>query len=244
MWSSINETMARRYWPNGNALGGHVRFGQRPAEVIGIAADARYNSLNEGPIAQIYLPLDQNSVGTVALLVRVTGDPGGALNGIREAIRTFDPNLPIYNARTMTEHMQTAVFAQRMAANLLGALGVLALLLAAIGLYGVMAYAVSQRTQEMGIRLALGASPGALLGMVVTQGMRLTVIGLGIGLTLALAAFGSSGAMRTLLPGISPLDPLTFIGVPLILASIAALAAWIPARRAGRVDPLVALRYE
>jgi predicted permease len=240
----INETMSRRYWPNGGALGGHVRFGQRPAEVIGIAADSRYNALNEGPLPQIYLPLEQNNVGTVALLVRVNSDPAAALNGIRDAIRTLDPNLPIYNARTMTEHMQTAVFAQRMAADLLGALGVLALLLAAIGLYGVMAYAVSQRTQEMGIRLALGASPGALLGMVVKQGMRLTIVGLAIGLTLALAAFGSIGAMRTLLPGISPLDPITFVGVPVILASIAALAAWIPARRAGKVDPLVALRYE
>jgi predicted permease len=240
----VNETMARRYWPNGGALGGHVRFGQRPAEVIGIAADARYNALNEGPLPQIYLPLEQNNISTVALLVRVNGDPAAGLNGIRDAIRALDPNLPIYNARTMTEHMQTAVFAQRMAADLLGALGVLALLLSSIGLYGVMAYTVSQRTQEMGIRLALGASPGALLSMVVGQGMRLTVIGLLIGLTLALAAFGSVGAMRRLLPGISPLDPATFVAVPVILASIAALAAWIPARRAGKVDPLVALRYE
>lgn len=240
----INETMARRYWPNGNALGGHVRFGRQPAEVIGISADARYNSLNEGPTPQIYFPLDQNNTSTVSLLVRVSGDPAAALNGIRQTIRGLDPNLPLYNIRTMMEHMGAAVFAQRMAANLLGALGVLALLLASIGLYSVMAYAVSQRTQEMGIRLALGASPRALLGMVVGQGMRLTIIGLAIGLALALAAFGSIGAMRTLLPGISPLDPITFVTVPLILAAVAALAAWIPARRAGKVDPLVALRYE
>ena len=112
--------------------------------------------------------------------------------------------------------MQGAVFAQRMAANLLGAMGVLALLLAAIGLYGVMAYAVSQRTQEMGIRLALGASPSSLLNMIVGQGMKLTTIGLVIGLALALGAFGSIGAVRTLLPGISPLDPITFIAVPSI----------------------------
>ncbi|MGH9386548.1 MAG: ADOP family duplicated permease [Vicinamibacterales bacterium] len=240
----INETMARRYWPNGKALGGHVRFGPRPAEVIGIAADARYSNLNEPPTPQIYLPLDQNNVSTVSLLVRATGDPAGALNGIRDVIRALDPNLPLYNVRTLNEHMQTAVFAQRMAADLLGALGVLALLLAAIGLYGVTAYAVSQRMQEMGIRLALGASPGALLSMVVGQGMRLTIVGLVIGLAIALAAFGSMGAVRTLLPGISPLDPFTFAAVPLVLAAIAALAAWIPARRAGRVDPLTALRYE
>ena len=125
--------------------------------------------------------------------------------------------------------MQVAVFAQRMAANLLGAMGVLALLLAAIGLYGVMAYAVSQRTQEMGIRLALGASPSSLLNMIVGQGMKLTAIGLAIGLVLALGAFGSIGAVRTLLPGISPLDPITFIAVPIVLALIALLATWIPA---------------
>ena len=119
--------------------------------------------------------------------------------------------LPVYDARTLNEHMQIAVFAQRMAANLLGAMGVLALLLAAIGLYGVMAYAVSQRTQELGIRLALGASPGSLLSMIVGQGMKLTTIGLAIGLALALGAFGSIGAVRSLLPGISPLDPITFV---------------------------------
>ncbi|MDO8679640.1 MAG: FtsX-like permease family protein, partial [Acidobacteriota bacterium] len=119
-------------------------------------------------------------------------------------------------------------------------MGALALLLAAIGLYGVMAYAVSQRTQEMGIRLALGASPGSLLGMVVGQGMMLAAIGLAIGLVIALGAFGSIGSMRSLLPGISPLDPITFISVPIVLGLIALLASWIPARRAGRVDPLVA----
>jgi putative ABC transport system permease protein len=144
----------------------------------------------------------------------------------------------------MNEHLQGAVFAQEMAADLLGAMGVLALLLAAIGLYGVMAYAVSQRTQELGIRLALGASPGSLLTMVVRQGMTLTTIGLIVGLALALGAFGSIGAVRTLLPGISPLDPITFVAVPLVLALIALLASWLPGRRAGKVDPMIALRYE
>ncbi|OFW41756.1 MAG: hypothetical protein A3J29_01435 [Acidobacteria bacterium RIFCSPLOWO2_12_FULL_67_14b] len=210
----INESMARRYWPQGNALGGRVRIGPNQSEVIGIAADAKYNSISERPTPQIYLPL------------------------------ALDPNLPVFDARTVTEHLQTAVFAQRMAANLLGAMGVLALLLAAIGLYGVMAYAVSQRTQEMGIRLALGASPGSLLGMIVGQGMKLAVVGLAIGLVIAAGAFGSIGAMRSLLPGISPLDPITFVAVPAVLGLIALAASWIPARRAGRVDPLVALRYE
>jgi len=240
----INESMAKRYWPNGHALGGRVRLGQNWAEVVGIAADAKYNSISERPTPQIYLSLARNDVSTLRLVVRTAADPGPVVADVRNAIRAIDPNLPIYDARTVTEHMQTAVFAQRMAADLLGAMGALALLLAAIGLYGVMAYAVSQRTQEMGIRLALGASPGSLLGMVVGQGMRLAAIGLAIGLVIALGAFGSIGAMRSLLPGISPLDPITFIAVPILLGLIALLASWIPARRAGRVDPLVALRYE
>jgi ABC-type antimicrobial peptide transport system permease subunit len=176
--------------------------------------------------------------------VRTSGHPSPLVADVRNAIRTLDASLPVYDARTMNEHMQVAVFAQRMAADLLGAMGVLAVLLAAIGLYGVMAYAVSQRTQEMGIRLALGASPSALLSMVVRQGMKLTIVGIAIGLAVALGAFGSIGAVRTLLPGISPLDPITFIAVPLLLAAIALLATFIPARRAGRVDPVVALRVD
>lgn len=240
----INEAMARRYWPDGNALGGRVRFGPNAAEVVGIVADTKYSSINERPLPQLFLPMSRNEVSTLRLFARVTGNPGPLVAEVRNAIRALDPTLPVYDARTVSEHMQVAVFAQRMAANLLGAMGVLALLLAAIGLYGVMAYAVSQRTQEMGIRLALGASPSSLLNMIVGQGMKLTTIGLVIGLALALAAFGSIGAVRTLLPGISPMDPVTFIAVPLGLALIALLATWIPGRRAGRVDPLVALRVD
>ena len=240
----INEAMARRYWPQGNALGGIIRLGQNSAEVIGIAADSKYNSINERPLPQLFFPMSRSEASTLRLFVKTSGDPGPLVAEVRGAIRGIDASLPVFDARTLNEHLQVAVFAQRMAANLLGAMGVLALLLAAIGLYGVMAYAVSQRTQELAVRLALGASPGSLLGMVVRQGMTLTLIGLAIGLALALGAFGSIGAARALLPGISPLDPITFITVPLMLGLIALLASWIPGRRAGRVDPLVALRYE
>jgi macrolide transport system ATP-binding/permease protein len=240
----INESMARRYWPDGNALGKIVRFGPNANEVIGIVADSKYSSINERPLAQLFIPMARSEVSTLRLFVRTNGEPAPLVADVRNAIRTLDPTLPVFDARTLNEHMQIAVFAQRMAANLLGAMGVLALLLAAIGLYGVMAYAVSQRTQEMGIRLALGASPSSLLNMMVGQGMKLTMVGLVIGLSLALAAFGSIGAVRTLLPGISPLDPITFISVPVLLAAIALLASWIPARKAGKVDPLVALRVD
>ena len=240
----INEAMARRYWPKGGALGGQIRSGKALLQVIGVVADSKYSSINERPLPQLFFPLARGEASTLRLFVRTDGDPGPMVAEVRNAIRAIDAALPLYDARTLSEHMQVAVFAQRMAANLLGAMGVLALLLASIGLYGVMAYAVTQRTQELGIRLALGASPGSLLSMIVGQGMRLTTIGLGIGLIVALGAFGSIGAVRTLLPGISPLDPLTFISVPIVLGSIALLASWIPARRAGRVDPLVALRYQ
>ena len=241
----INDAMAKRYWPNGNAIGGQVRIGPKNVyEVIGVTADMKYAAINERPRPQLFLSMAHNNVSTSRMVLRTTGDPGPMVASVRDAIRALDPNLPLYDLRTITEHMKTAVFAQRLAANLLGAMGVLALLLASIGLYGVMAYAVSQRTQEMGIRLALGASPGALLSMVVKQGMGLTSIGLIIGLAVALGAFGSVGAVRTLLPGISPLDPITFVAVPVVLAAIACLASWIPARRAGKVDPIVALRYE
>ena len=240
----INETMAKRYWPEGKALGGKIRLGQNLAEVIGIVADSKYSSINERPLAQLFFPMSRSETSTLRLFVKTAGDPAPLVAQVRNAIRGIDATLPVYDARTLNEHMQIAVFAQRMAANLLGAMGVLALLLAAIGLYGVMAYAVSQRTQELGIRLALGASPGSLLGMIVGQGMKLTVIGLAIGLAIALGAFGSIGAVRSLLPGISPMDPITFVTVPIVLGSIALLASWIPGRRAGKVDPLVALRYE
>jgi len=240
----INETMAKRYWPEGKALGGKIRLGQNLAEVIGIVADSKYSSINERPLAQLFFPMSRSETSTLRLFVKTAGDPAPLVAEVRNAIRGIDATLPVYDARTLNEHMQIAVFAQRMAANLLGAMGVLALLLAAIGLYGVMAYAVGQRTQELGIRLALGASPGSLLGMIVGQGMKLTVIGLAIGLAIALGAFGSIGAVRSLLPGISPMDPITFVTVPIVLGSIALLASWIPGRRAGKVDPLVALRYE
>ena len=240
----VNEAMVKRYWPKGNALGSHVRFGQNSAEVIGIVADSKYSSINERPLPQLFMPLARAELGTLRLFVRTEGAPGPTVADVRSAIHGVDASLPVYDARTLGEHMQVAVFAQKMAANLLGAMGVLALLLAAIGLYGVMAYAVSQRTQELGIRLVLGASPGSLLNMIVGQGMKLTITGLGIGLVLALAAFGSIGAVRSLLPGISPLDPITFVAVPIVLGMIALLASWIPGRRAGKVDPLVALRYE
>jgi predicted permease len=237
----VNETMAKQYWAGRDALGGRVRIGKENYQVVGIARDIKYVQINEAPMPYMYLALDQNFASQAVLHVRSASEPAGVLRAVRDIVRSLDSNLPIYDARTVTEHMRTAVFAQRMGANLLGAMGVLAVVLAAVGLYGVIAYAVSQRTQEMGIRLALGAAPGDLLRMVMRQGMMITGVGLVIGLALAFAA---TGFMRSMLPGIAPRDPVTFVAVPLFLIAIAMVAAVIPARRAGAVDPVVALRYE
>ena len=237
----VNETMARRYWAGREAIGGRVRLGKTDYQVVGVARDIKYSTLAERPQPHMYLALEQNFTSAVVLHVRSAGAPGAVLSSLRDLIRGLDANLPIYDARTLEEHLGTAVFAQRMGANLLGVMGVLALVLASVGLYGVIAYAVSQRTQEMGIRLALGAAPRDLLAMIVGQGMRLTAVGVVIGLALA---YTMAGFMGSLLPGITPRDPVTFIGVPLLLVLIALVAAVIPARRAGAVDPVNALRYQ
>jgi predicted permease len=237
----VNETMAARYWQGRQALGGRIRLGGEDHQVVGIARDIKYAQIAEPPQPYMYLALDQEYVSNVVLHLRSAAAPGPMLAAVRDVVRGLDRNLPIFDARTVEEHMQSAVFAQRMGANLLGAMGVLALVLAAVGLYGVIAYAVSQRTREMGIRLALGAAPRDLLQMVLRQGLVLTASGLAVGLALALAAVGFMGS---LLPGIAPRDPFTFVAVPLLLILIAAIAALIPARRAGAIDPTVALRCE
>jgi predicted permease len=237
----VNETMARRFWPGREALGGRVQIGKENFTVVGIARDIKYGQLNETPIPYMYFSLDQSFSSQIVLHVRSSAPPATVLGAIRDVVRTLDGNLPLYDSRTLEEHMRSAVFAQRMGANLLGVMGALAVILAAVGLYGVIAYAVSQRTQELGIRLALGAAPGDLLTMVLRQGVVITSIGLAIGLVLAL---GVTGFMQSMLPGITPRDPVTFIGVPTMLMAVAAIAALIPARRAGAVDPVVALRYQ
>jgi predicted permease len=237
----VNETMANMYWRGRDPIGARVRTGGEDYRVVGIAKDIKYQQIAERPRPFMYLPLDQYYTSSVVMHVRTRGEPGAMLAAVRDAVRSVDPNLPLFDARTLNEHLKAAVFAQTMGANLLGAMGMLALLLAAVGLYGVIAYAVSQRTQEMGIRLALGAAPRDLLRMIVRQGLTLTAVGLGIGLALA---FAVTGVMTSLLPGITPRDPLTFIAVPAVLLAVAAGAALIPARRAGSTDPVVALRYQ
>jgi ABC-type antimicrobial peptide transport system permease subunit len=210
-------------------------------QVIGIAQNGKYAGLNEDPKSFVYQPLWQSYTGSTNLLVRAEADPQRLIASIRGELRQLDPHLPISSAKTMVDHMAMPLLPARVAASLFGSFGMLALALAAIGLYGVMSFSVSKRTREIGIRMALGARSGDVLKMIVGQGMTLTVIGVLIGLLLA---FGSTRLMKSLLFGVSPTDPLTFIVIALLLSLVALLACWLPARRASKTDPMNALRCE
>jgi macrolide transport system ATP-binding/permease protein len=240
----VNETFARRFFPGRDAIGRRFNFSgpDKPYwEIIGVAADGKYNSLSEDPKAAFYRPLLRDYSTSATLVARTFGGPQAALAALRSELERLDPTLPLYNVQTMSEHMNVPLFPFRMAATVLGSFGILAIVLAAIGIYGVMSYVVAGRTREIGVRIALGAARRDVLLLIVRQGMTLAVIGLGIGL---LIAFGVAQLLAKLLFGVSPADPLTFAGVCVLLGLVAALACYVPARRATRVDPLVALRYE
>src|SRR4030095_9536241 len=189
----------------------------------------------------IYLPLAQNPSSRLTLIVRTVGDPAAMTAALRSEIQNLDRNLPVYDIKTLTEHISEALSQERLIATLLGIFGLLALLLAAVGIYGLMSYSVTQRTREIGVRMALGARSRDVLSLIVTRGLILTSIGIGIGLAAAIALTRLAGG---LLFGISATDPMTFVVVPLILAGVALGACPCPARRATKVDPMVALRYE
>jgi macrolide transport system ATP-binding/permease protein len=232
----VNQTLAERLWPGESALGKRLTVGGgRPREVVGVARGGLYRSLGESPKPFLYFPLEQAYDSGVVLLVRTSGDPLEAVSGVRGAIRSLDPLLPVYGVKTLKEHMTWALWGTRMAASLSLSFGLLALLLAASGLYSVMAYTVSRRTHEIGIRMALGAQGRDVLRLVAAQGMRLALAGVVVGL---LAAFAVTRILSSILYGVSATDAGTFAAIT------ALLACYLPARRATKVDPMVALRYE
>jgi len=240
----INETFARRFFPGREAIGRRFNFDgpDKPYwEVIGVAADGKYNSLGEDPKAAFYRPLLRDYSTNATLVARTAGDSNSALAALRGELLRMDSALPLYNVQTLSEHMNVPLFPFRMAATVLGSFGVLAIVLAAIGIYGVMSYVVASRTREIGVRIAVGAGKRDVLILIIKQGMTLAIIGLGSGL---LIAFGVAQLMAKLLFGVSPVDLVTFAGVTLLLGLVAVVACYIPARRAMKVDPLVALRYE
>jgi predicted permease len=240
----VNETFARRFWSGQSALG--KRFSNAGSagpwiEVVGVIQDGKYFSLNEDATPFVYTNMLPSIGGSVTLVARTTGEPQSAMAAIRREFQQLDATAPLYNVRTMVEHMGIPLFPARVAATLLVGFGLLALTLAAIGIFGVMSYAVTQRTREIGIRIALGAQAGGILKLVVGQGSKLTALGLIIGLAVA---FAGTRLMSGFLYGVSALDVVTFAGVSLLLALVALLACYIPARRAMKVDPIVALRRE
>ena len=233
----INEVMARRYWPGQDAVGKRTSRG----DVVGVVRNTRERGLIAEPRPTIYVPLQQSYVAQLTLHVRSATDPDSMVATVRREVQALDPTLPLFNVRTLAEQRDGSLHTERIAAALLALFGAIALILAAVGLYGVLSYSVTARTREMGIRLAQGAQPRDLLTLVVGQGMRLTVIGLGVGVG---GAFALTRLISRLLFGVTPTDPVTFVVVPLILAGVALAACWIPARRATRMDPLVALRHD
>ena len=210
-------------------------------EVVGIASDVKAAGLNAGAEPAYYVPSTQAPLQDMTILVRTQGDPATLVSAIRSSVWAIDPNQPVSNINTLEKLVNESIAQPRLNMMLMGLFGVLALLLAAVGIYGLLSYAVTQRTQEIGIRMALGAQVGDVLAMILRQGMTLAVIGIGLGLVGALAL---TRLMRGLLFGVGPTDATTFILVSGVLITVGLIACYLPARRAARVDPLVALRYE
>jgi macrolide transport system ATP-binding/permease protein len=240
----VNETFARRLFPGEDAVGKRIAFrgDEGPwVEIVGVAGDGKYWTIGEAPELFVYSPLAQSYNSTVTLVARTEGDPHALAQALNAEVRALDPTLPVFDVKTMAEHMGVSLFPARVAATLLGAFGLLALLLAGIGVYGVVSYAAAQRTREIGVRMALGAQARDVLRLVAGRGMLLVTVGVLLGLAGALAL---TRFMEGLLYGVSATDPLTFALVVALLLGVALLACLVPARRATKVDPTVALRYE
>lgn len=240
----INQHMAEMLWPGESAVGKRILIGtdsKDPIEVVGVVKTGKYRNLAEDPKPYFYYPMTQRRPAMMALVMRTNVDSRSLAGAIRKEVQNIDRSVPIASVKTMTEHLTYALWAPNMAASFSLAFGVLAILLSAVGLYSVMAYVVSQRTREVGIRMALGANRADVLKMITVQGMRLAVIGVVIGLLLSL---GLARALSSLLIGISGYDVTTFVVVSSLLVLVAFIACYLPARRATKIDPLTALRYE
>ena len=253
----INETLAKKQWPSEDPIGKRVTMDDQRSSsaprwltVVGVIKDVKQDSWVETPDNEIYLPFAQSRdfyAGTagqftsMTMVVRTTVSPLNLVTGAKDAVNSLDGNVPVSGVVSMDQVVTDTLWQQRFNLQLIGLFAGVAMLLAAIGLYGVMSYSVTQRTHEVGLRMALGAEGRDVIKLMVGQGMKLALAGVGIGL---LAAFGLTRLMEKLLFGVSTTDPLTFAGIALLLTLIALLACWIPARRAAKVDPMVALRCE
>jgi len=243
----VSQRLAQRLWPDQNALGKRIEWpswegaSRPPLEIIGVSADARYRSLIADPPLLLYLPESQNYNGTPTLVIRALANSAGILPAVRSAVASLDPNLPIFGLKTMSEHVGDSLWQPRMAAGILGSFSSLALVLAAVGLYAVVAQWMGQRTREIGIRMALGAKPRDMMRLVFGYGIGVALAGIVAGI------FVASGVARFVsaqLFGTSSTDALTMALIAVLLMLVTLAACYIPARRAMRVDPMVALRHE
>ena len=240
----LNQTLAKKLFSAEDVVGRHLRMGrQQPVdvEIVGVACDGKYDDVTETPQPYLYLPLTQDSQPELTLIVDTAGDPGALLPVVWKALREVGPNIVILTAQTLTDHMRLGTYMNRMEAWLSASLGALALLLTAVGLFGVTAYTVSRRTHEIGIRMALGALRGTVFTSVLKDGLKLALAGMVLGTGLAVLL---GRAMNNLLYGVKPLDPVTLLGVIAVVLATSVAALVAPARRALRVNPVEALREE
>jgi predicted permease len=239
----VNQAFVDRYWPGEDALGKQVTDGGDRFTIVGIARNAKYRLLTSPTEPVIYLPIYQAYSPThdTTIHLRTTGDPRTMASSVKETIHQLNPELPLFNVNPLSVTMQLGTLFGRVAATFAGSFGLLAMLLAAVGIYGVVAYTTRQRAREIGIRMALGAEKGGIYSLVLGQGFRLTLAGLVVGTALGLAF---TRLLKAQLFGVSETDAITFASVGLLLAVVALVACHIPARRATRVDPMVALRHE
>jgi len=240
----ISSTFADQFFPDEDPIGQHLSIDigeQWKGEIVGVVGSIRHNSLALEPWREMYVNQYQTPVAEMNLVVRAAGDPAQLTSAIRTEVQALDKDVPIYSIRTMDDLVSESVAKPRFRTLLLAIFAAVALILAAVGIYGVMSYYVTQRTHEIGIRMALGASSTHVMRMVVGQGMALALAGVGVGLA---GSFALTRLISSLLYEVSANDPATFVVIPSALAAVALLASYLPARKATKVDPLVALRYE
>lgn len=237
----VNQEFTKRYWPGEDAIGKRVDLYGTPYTVIGVARNAKYRRLHYPPAPAIFTALYQVYQSQLTIHVRVVGSPGALAPAVNKTVHDLNPDLPLFDVTTLKANMQLGSVFERLSAILVASFGLLALILAAVGIYGMVAFATRQRTHEIGVRMALGARRADVLKLVVGQGFKVALIGVAVGIA---GALGLTGFLSSLLYGVRPGDPLTFIAVSLILLCVALVACYIPARRAAKVDPMVALRHE
>jgi predicted permease len=237
----VNEAFEKHHFPGESAVGKRIRLGGPWLTVVGVVNDVRQKGLAGDAMLEAYTPVLEDAGEALSFVIRVTGEPAGLISAVRGVVAAVEPNQALHNVMTMEQRLANTTTSRRLNMTLLGSFAGVALLLAVVGIYGVMSYAVTQRRGEIGVRMALGAQKSDVLGLVIGGGLRLTLAGVVIGL---IGAFALTRYLSSLLYAVKTTDPMTFAGVSLILLLVAVLACWLPARRAAKVDPMEALRYE